>query len=184
MTNWFFLPTNPVPWSVGTAGVRRGPKGLTAYISPVPELVAYQRAVRDEFENRYTGRYDEENIGSAPVGITFYFDRRLDQYELDSGRMQQSHEADATNMQKATEDALQGILFDNDRQVKLITSCILGQGPECTGFVVIEMWRHTDTREMMQSPFPGIIRTSIADWSTSVERLKSGSISIADENAW
>jgi len=97
------------------------------------QLAAYQEAIREEME----GAYREPLTGRQAV--RFYFWRNQASYVTVSGRKHTKHEADATNMQKALEDALQGVLFDNDRDTWDIRSVIVEQGPEVFGKVLFSV---------------------------------------------
>jgi Holliday junction resolvase RusA-like endonuclease len=127
---WFALPVNPEPWTVGPLNVGRKNGGLYPYMGAAQQLVAFQEAIREEF-----GEGHQKIVGD--VTIRFYFWRQQATYEATSGRKHRKHTTDATNMQKALEDALQGILYDNDRDVKDIRSYIVGQGPDVTPRIVI-----------------------------------------------
>lgn len=129
MTNdiWLHLPINPDPWEVGPLGVGRRNGKMYPYIGPSAQLKAYQEAIREELESQSITMLEGDFYK-----LTFYFWRRLDEHE--KGR---KVHADATNMQKATEDALQGILIGNDRNVLDIRSRIVAQGPGINGRVVI-----------------------------------------------
>ena len=78
---------------------------------------------------------------SGQYSVTFYFWRRLD------GR---KHPADATNMQKATEDALQEVLFKNDRDIRDIRSVVVEQSAETKPLVLLRigMWHGYDPMEI------------------------------------
>lgn len=110
---WYTLWLNPEPWAVGTA--HRGG------ISPNIGLVAYQNAVREALQ-------DEPKLPPNFRRFEFRFWRRQDRYIDAADHIRQRNQADATNMQKSLEDALQGILFDNDRDVVDIRSIIVDQG--------------------------------------------------------
>jgi hypothetical protein len=130
MTSWFVVPVNPEPWAVGPLGVGRKNGGLYPYMGQNSQLAAFKQAVKESLEN----------VASLPVGeyqLKFFFWRRLDDYETQSGKRHRKHVVDATNLQKATEDALQGVLIDNDRDVKDIRSVIVEQGADVTPRIVI-----------------------------------------------
>lgn len=93
--------TNPVPWRVSTHGAD-------------PLLKAYKDDLHDELHRMFPKArpIDDE------LDIEFYFYRVLE------GRRKP---ADATNLQKATEDALHGILFHDDVQVRKVSTEILEQ---------------------------------------------------------
>jgi Holliday junction resolvase RusA-like endonuclease len=129
--HWYILPLNPEPWAIGSLGLgKRGGKFFPT-ISPNPQLAAFKQAVAEELE------------GSIPLPegeyeLKFFFWRVLDSYETASGRRHRKHQADTTNLQKATEDALQGVLIGNDRDVQRITSEIVEQGAEVKPRIVIK----------------------------------------------
>lgn len=108
---------NPEPWEPPEGAlVRRGGK-LTVGFYPHPKMVAYKEALRYEFSKHHPNPvcYDE------PVDLTIWFWRELEGH---------ANVADATNLQKATEDALQGLLFTNDRHVQSATSHIVAQAAD------------------------------------------------------
>lgn len=133
---WFFAEVNPVPWTVPNIAVRRSKGG-----KPYPQLYAsetlitYKKALRDEIEDRYGAI---EPTG-APIGLDFFFYRQLETFETKRGRKRHSNYADATNLQKAAEDALQGVLFINDSQVQQVTSTIIEQSSDTYPAVVIKL---------------------------------------------
>lgn len=124
---WIKLRVNPEPWAVGTITRVKG----GARLSPDPNLVAFQRAVREELEN-------EKMLPDDYRKITFYFFRQRVQYLDNRDKVRTRNQADATNMQKALEDALQGILFANDREVRDIRSVIVDQGVDVTPMILIK----------------------------------------------
>jgi Holliday junction resolvase RusA-like endonuclease len=111
---------NPEPWAIGTP-YRRGSKGLG--ISPNGKLKAYQQAIREEFplQNGHAA------VQSGDLSIQFYFWRSSAHGNV----------ADATNLQKATEDALQGLLYDNDRSNLQVGSVIMQQTPATDPHILI-----------------------------------------------
>ena len=129
---WLVLKTNPEPWAVGpaSAGINKSTRKPYAKIAADPTTAVYQNAVREQLDAILTlrGLTREEVIGRGYNRITFYLWRQLATYSSNSGRKVQRHQADATNIQKATEDALQGILIANDRDVREIRTVIIDQG--------------------------------------------------------
>jgi len=72
------------------------------------------------------------------LGITCYFWRnQTESTSATSGRKLKKSVADGTNMLKSTEDACQGILFDNDKSNKVGRFFVIDQGPEVVGRVII-----------------------------------------------
>lgn len=132
------LPLNPEPWAMGniqviTAGKRPFPK-----VSPNRTLKVYQDAIIAELK--------VEDIGVLPgpmYSVRFSFSRQRAQYKTVSGRTSTRNRADVTNMQKGTEDALQGVRLGNDRDVVRIESRLVGpQRPSTLPYVIIEI-RHS-----------------------------------------
>lgn len=115
---YFILHINPEPWAIGE--VSRTKHG--ARISPNPNLAAFQNAVREELS-------EAKMLPDDFRKLTFYFWRQQARYIDTKDRIRQRNQADATNMQKALEDALQGVLFKNDREVRDVRSVIVDQGP-------------------------------------------------------
>lgn len=127
MTKFFVLGLNPEPWAIGT--ISRG-KNYSS-ISPNDTLLAYQNAVKEELE-------DEEMLDWEYVELTFYFWRQQTKYLDASDKIRQKNAADSTNLGKGLEDALQGVLFKNDRIVRDVRSVIVAQGADVTPRIVIK----------------------------------------------
>lgn len=100
-----------------------------------PQLEAFQRAI---FENCQEAYPDWEMIpADTPLWLRFGFWRQLESYTIEGGKTRHRNRADATNMQKACEDALQKWLFANDRDVLMPGSFIVAQGPDVEPAIVI-----------------------------------------------
>lgn len=132
------LNLNPEPWAMGTISTIRG-KGGRVFPKPVPnqQLEAFQNAVREELEG-------SAMLPFELVDLEFYFWRRLDRYRGPSGRWVNKQPADATNLQKGLEDALQKILFQNDRQVRKVTSHIVSQSHDTKPMIVVAAREYED----------------------------------------
>ena len=126
---WYVLPINPDPWAVGPLGVGKKQGKFYPYIGPNKQLVAFQDAIREELVSQGV-----EMLPEGSYKIQCFFWRRLDTHA--SGR---KHVADATNMQKATEDAIQKVLIDNDRGVVDIRSRIVEQSDDTEPMIVLEV---------------------------------------------
>jgi Holliday junction resolvase RusA-like endonuclease len=128
----YALGVNPEPWAVPPLSAVRTKSGK--YIVRAGRdhgMFAYQEAVRDQL--RALGAVMLE----PPYRLEFWFWRNEATYRSTAGRNISRNHADSTNMQKATEDALQGVLIDNDRNVHSISSQIVQSGPKVTPGVVI-----------------------------------------------
>ena len=85
---WYVLYVNPEPWAVGSISV--GSKG--ARMSPNPNLVAFQNAVREDLKGR-----GEELLPSEYRRFEFYFFRQTAVYLDSLDRRRSRNQADATN---------------------------------------------------------------------------------------
>lgn len=128
---YYVLHLNPEPWAIGNASVGRRSGALTARISPNPNLAAFQNAVREELEG-------VKMLPPERYKLTFFFWRQQARYIDAADHLRQRNQADATNLQKGLEDALQGRLFDNDRDVQDIRSVIVEQGPKVNPCIIIK----------------------------------------------
>jgi hypothetical protein len=135
---WFVLGVNPVPWVVPPISVGRSKNGgLFPTVGRDQELATYQEALRSELTRRYDYPANGSRAWDGHYKLEFWFQRGLDAWRTSSGKTVQAHAADATNLQKATEDALQGVVIKNDRDVSDVHSVILQQGPDVKPLVVI-----------------------------------------------
>lgn len=126
---WYHLGINPEPWAIGALGVGKRNGRMVPTVAPNHQMVAYKEAVAEELDG-------VEPLPPGTYSLTFYFWRLVENFETDNGRKFKNF-ADATNLQKATEDALQGVLFDNDRNVRDVRSVIVDQGYDIKPAVVI-----------------------------------------------
>lgn len=122
---------NPVPWTAPAVNYSM------RQVYKAAELSAYQNAVKEQL-----GATETPWLEGA-LRIHFWFWRRLDLGTVVTTRRRRGHDSDATNMQKALEDALQGVLFPNDRDTRSITSEIVEQGPDVDPGIIIgiEPWQ-------------------------------------------
>jgi Holliday junction resolvase RusA-like endonuclease len=131
---WFVLDINPEPWAIGPVGVNRKAGSMSAFVGRNQQLDAYKEAVREAIMDQ-----PGAEMIHGYVSITFFFWRRQSEYKTARSATHRKHEADATNMQKATEDALQGILYGNDKDNRHVESYVVDQGPDVDGRVVIRV---------------------------------------------
>ena len=133
-TYWYVVDANPVPWRVGPVGAaRNGTTGrFRGYVGQDQELKIYQEAVRAELLNASPTKL------TGDITVTMYFWRNQAEYSTDKrAKGAKNQVADGTNMYKATEDACQKILFDNDRANVAGHFYVMEQGPEVKGKVII-----------------------------------------------
>lgn len=113
---------NPEPWSAGTP-YRKGPHAVG--LAKDGKLKAYQEALGEEFAHQNPHAV----VHGGHLSVTFYFWRSS----------AHGNQADATNMQKATEDALQKHLYENDRYNHHVQSFIMEQTPTTSPHILIEI---------------------------------------------
>jgi Holliday junction resolvase RusA-like endonuclease len=124
--NWFTLDVNPQPWEIGPLGVGRRNGKMYPYVGPARQLQFYQEAVKEELQSLgWQGKIHDK---SQPIALRFWFWR-----QVSDG----ANYADTTNLQKATEDALQAVMIHNDRDSWDVHSKIVAQGPSTRGKLVI-----------------------------------------------
>jgi len=129
----YALPLNPEPWAVGHISVVRRGGVYKPMVAPELTLQTYQNAVRDELT------LQGAELLPGDYSLYFSFSRQLAKYKASAKQTSTRNASDATNMQKATEDAIQGVLIGNDRDVVRVGSVIVDQGPSVTPFVIIEI---------------------------------------------
>ena len=117
---------NPEPWQASEGSVGRKSGKLYVQFHKPSGLSDYQNAVASEFKRRYP----EIEAATGSAELIFYFWRQVDP---DS----RAKVADATNLQKSTEDALQKILYVNDRQIKNAQSWIVEQLADTEPMILI-----------------------------------------------
>lgn len=130
---WFLLEVNPEPWAIGPVGYSRRGGKMSAYVGRNVQLDSYKEAIREEM----TEQWDDAPMIEGKVRLRLLLWRRRDEYKTPQARTHRKHEADATNMQKALEDALQGICFANDRDVQDVRTIVVEQGPEVYGHILV-----------------------------------------------
>lgn len=144
---WFVLNVNPERWAIGPVGLG---KSRTPYVGRNQELAAYQEAVKEAI----TAEYPDIEPLEGEIDLRFYLWRQVGKYEsLATGRKITKNEVDTTNMQKALEDALQGILYANDKKVRSIKTEVVAQGVDQEGKIVIciQPWYAFDVEEIPDS---------------------------------
>lgn len=130
---WYVLHLNPVPWKVGPVYAARSKitHKIGGGVGRDQEVRTYQDAVADELRRLYPEKIE------GKVRLILLFWREISTYATDKAAKARNNEADGTNLYKSTEDALQGILFDNDKDNINGSWAIVDQGPGVTGRVII-----------------------------------------------
>jgi Endodeoxyribonuclease RusA len=127
---------NPIPWKAPemAMGVKGGKRVPRFYKDKA--LDVYQHALRECIEEAYPAR--PIFAPGATLSIYFAFWRVLDGGVIND-RRRRGRWADATNLQKSTEDSLQNCLFDNDRHNVLITTRVVQQEPDIEPMIYIRV---------------------------------------------
>lgn len=123
---WHVLHLNPEPWTIGPLSVGRNGGKVFPRVGRHEGLYAYQQAVKEQISQDMFDPYPP----GTPLKLSFFFWRQQATYVTPQARTHRKHEADVTNLQKALEDALQGVLYHNDKDVKDIRSVMIEQGPD------------------------------------------------------
>lgn len=132
---------NPEAWKMPDLSVGRA-KGRVYAVASTNEVVRrYQEAITEALEEALPEGYlpfpRTENIRLRIVIM-----RTIEQYVTDKGRTMTRNRQDATNIQKATEDALQKILFENDIQCTFVSTEIIAQEKGVEPGIYIELSPH------------------------------------------
>lgn len=141
---WYVLNVNPEPWAVGPLDLLRRNGKLAPTMGRNLQLYMYQQAVKEEMQRCYP------DVVELPphYELDFWFWRNTERGNI----------ADATNLQKATEDALQGVLLKNDRLVVRVGSTIVAQGADVTGALAFRVrWGIEPIENELTEPVPVFI---------------------------
>lgn len=137
---WYYLELNPEAWRIGPLGVKRAGGKMIPYVGQDQQLHSYKRAVAETLVDKY----GIQEIIEGPVDLLLLFWRQRDEYTTQQARTHRKHEVDATNLQKSTEDALQGVLYKNDKDNLHVQSYIVEQGPDVQSGLAIRVGRYTE----------------------------------------
>lgn len=147
----FHVGVNPEPWVVPPFSPARVGKKLIVKAGRDQGLHAYQEAIKDEL------RSQNAEMLKPPYGLKFWFFHRVEQYRTQSGRTVTTNIPDVTNLQKAAEDALQGLVIDNDRHVIFTQSAraVAMEDP----YFIIEVIHNIQLADMLElSPAAHLVR--------------------------
>lgn len=129
-----FPGINPEPWTAPS--IVRGKGG---------KPVAVKGGKHEAFQKALAETFREQQVKPIPaeleLTVTFYFWRSSEG----------GNRADATNLLKAAEDALQGYLYDNDRNNRHVSACIVDQGPDVEPRILL----HIEDFRMPELPAAG-----------------------------
>lgn len=123
--HYIFDGINPEPWEAPQASTgRRGKKIFTSMHSTAKQR-NYQEAIKEMADDLLL---EQPFFINPPYDVRFFFWR-----DTTGGAMV----ADATNLQKSTEDALQGKFYSNDRYNPAVSSVIIDQGAHVLPAVLV-----------------------------------------------
>ena len=120
----------PEPWTAPDLETGWRVVGRKRVPYPRAHTGAAQRAYQEALKECITEAYPDLPMfpKAMPIRLRMVFWRNLEKFtNTRTGRTGKRHTADATNLQKSTEDALQGILMANDIDVREVTSVIQRQ---------------------------------------------------------
>lgn len=124
---------NPEPWAIGALGMRKRGNKSYPHIGPNGVLVTYQNAIRAELERQGA------TMREPGYSLRIWLARQIVTYLGESGRRVTRNKADGTNIFKATEDAMQGIVINNDVNCKQGHWLMMAQDKDVVPLVVIEL---------------------------------------------
>lgn len=120
---WYMVEgINPQPWEASEGQVVGRRKVV---FHKTDQLRFYQLALGVSFTDQ-NPRYVALKTG-IPLKVLFLFWREIEVVEKTGGGTSRSNIADATNLQKAAEDALQNVLYGNDQKNVDVRSRIVEQ---------------------------------------------------------
>lgn len=164
---WLVLPINPEPWKVGPLSVIRKSGKYIPIVGRDQQLHAFKAAIAEQVNEKIAGR--ALPLFNDKVKLTLFLWRDRAEYSTPQARTHRKHEADATNMLKATEDALQGILYGNDKDNRDVRSVVVEQDPDVKPRIVIhvESWVGLNPDEIPSLVWAEIDGQPGFEWSSS-----------------
>ena len=131
-SSWFLVPVNPERWTVPPMTPGRVGKKLIVKAGRNTMNDNYKQAVRESVISQ-----GGELLAGEVFHLHLMFSRKLEQYLTENKRKMTRRRVDATNMQKLTEDALQGVLYENDVNNVFVSSQVIEQEKTTVPFIVI-----------------------------------------------
>lgn len=135
----FIKGINPEPWTSPKLGTKRAGSKVLPMAYKDEGLRSYQEAIAETVldlltaNDIYTPLYVEETLR-----VQFHFWRQTESYQGMNRRNTRSR-PDVTNMVKAIEDALQGIVYKNDQNNICVAGNLMAIGPNVDPAIVIEI---------------------------------------------
>lgn len=126
---------NPEPWKSPSPQI--GWRGKKPYATMIKDgrLTAYQEAIRESVEDLDPRMHADASY----LQVEMLFWRKLEEYTPVLGRKSKRKWADATNMGKALEDAMQGVFYKNDARVLRPLPNIVEQHEDTEELIVVRI---------------------------------------------
>jgi len=152
----------PEPWEAPTGAIGRKGGGLFVRMVKSTKLATFQAALHDALEQKFGERMLESIVQRGThLELRIWIWRPIESTVRESGRKASAHVADATNLQKAIEDACQGVLFANDRDNLVVQTVIMEQDADATARIIIEVTR---APHLPEPPEPTYVIDAVSTW--------------------
>lgn len=134
-----FEGMNPEPWRSPRLGTKMIGRKKVPVAFKDENLRSYQEAIKEAASELLNSNGVEMPMFAkgTELELDIAFWRQTDTYEGESRRNARNR-ADVTNMQKAVEDALQGIVYANDRYNVVVRSTLVAVGPDVHPRVLLD----------------------------------------------
>jgi Holliday junction resolvase RusA-like endonuclease len=143
MKHYVVHDINPCPWMAPKLGVARSRGGVYPVAYPTDEMKVYKAAVQDYFAEQYP---TVPVFVDAPLYITIWYWRSL------NFGGQRRNRCDVTNLNKCLEDALQGVLYANDRHNRIVAGVMVEQAPHIAPKMIIRVQDGSEIPEYFTPP--------------------------------
>lgn len=157
---WYKIQgVNPEPWEAAEGSVGR--KGGKMYVQfhSTAQMRAYQESIKGSFKLQNP----DARMHEGRLDVHFFFWRQIAVIEAYEGRKPRAHIADVTNLQKSLEDALQGMLYKNDKNNLRVCSEIIEQSENTTSFILVRITRYRP------DPVPVLMRSDLEEENPTSE---------------
>jgi Holliday junction resolvase RusA-like endonuclease len=122
---------NAVPWQAPKLGIGRKAGRQYPMSYPVDEMIVYKEAIKEYLYLKYP--QNGPLIARENLLVSFWYWRSL------NFGGQRRNRCDVTNLNKCLEDALQGVLFNNDRDNRIVLGVMMRQDRDIEPHIVIQV---------------------------------------------
>lgn len=133
----YITDIQPEPWTVPDISTGRNPATGKVYpiMSKKPPLRGYQAQIEENIRTAYPDLPMFPDDAKLTLHVVIW--RQIEQYQTAKGANRSRMRADATNILKATEDALQKLVFKNDvGNVKVISEIVEQEKETRSGLLI------------------------------------------------